>query len=105
MPFDQKINEDVTIFASIVRKLYNNKVITENKYRIVCKCIIQIIQAKNDEDMYTAYDNVKKIYKIHSWWSMYHFMKKNLIPPPKKSSRNRLIRNPNTRSRLGVMTC
>jgi hypothetical protein len=103
MPFCKNINNDLTIFASILRKLYINRMITEDKYISVCKHIIKIIKAKNHEEMIKAYENVKRIYNTHSWWSMYYFMKNHIDMKKNKG----IMKKSNIRrlTRLHVMSC
>uniref|UniRef100_A0A6C0BT35 Uncharacterized protein n=1 Tax=viral metagenome TaxID=1070528 RepID=A0A6C0BT35_9ZZZZ len=104
MSFYKNINNDLTIFASVLRKLYINRMITEDKYISVCKQIIKIIKAQNHEEMTKSYENVKRIYNTHSWWSMYYFMK-NHIDTKKKNKG--IIEKSNIRrlTRLHVMSC
>tara|TARA_X000000368_G_C22409649_1_gene441285 strand:+ start:115 stop:432 length:318 start_codon:yes stop_codon:yes gene_type:complete len=83
---NDNVISDISVFASVVSKLYKNNLITQEIYTHICKKIVDIIKSSDQVEFDILYNDLKDYYSKYSWWSLH-----KLFNTKKRSSKKKRL--------------
>ena len=81
---NENIIDDVSVFASIVSKLYKNNLITQEMYKHICKKIVNLIHSSDQVELDMLYNDLKDDYNNYAWWSLHKLFNTKKVSSKKK---------------------
>lgn len=99
---NENVIDDVSVFASVVSKLYKNNLITQEMYKHICKKIVNLIHSSDQVELDMLYNDLKDDYNKYSWWSLHKLFNTKKVSSKKK--RITKISGKFRRSPLSVMS-
>lgn len=68
---NDKIIDEVSVFAGVLVKLHKKRIITNNKYIRICKIISNLMYAKSEKEADALYNDLKECYAESAWVHLY----------------------------------